>query len=567
MNGLQHNTLTSMLQQGHQLNPTAITSMDSKPPAHFFSNSFNDNEDDNRLRMMILSHQRKRNLQSHLSAAVLVLGTAPTHTDTAAKCVWTASDLVLNTNERMHRDEMCILQMMAAKKQKEREAIPPIVSIPHAPPPALVMKEEGNLKGNDEASSRSRSETIERVLAFQEAQARRERDIEAEQLRQLEMIQAANQRRRLLEMEKDMLLAEQQRQRRLLSQHLNPTYPTTTLGFDKEMSSSEVEDEETKLVARLSMIQSAKLAKLQSISSTTASPSQTLTSTLTNDKLLGLKGTLPQSKFLSNGSAQTHQVLGLQKLREIEILHALRRQKMLYHTAVPQMQYQYERLETPSAKLHPSQLHRLNSTRSAATVTVSSTPTEISNTLTSASTISLPLSNDDNIISTFSNLVVTSIPEVIASVSNLLLDIMQIRGYPSDPLIVNSKFPGFVGSVLLELKSLGERSKDKKELYDRVTKCVAAIEPYTEMSELGTPSGKYWQIRAIVKEGTERASALILDDPSERRAIEKRRRKGGKDEQKEASPAKKRPRYASISEKIDIDILEMYKNHRKSNAE
>ena len=162
------------------------------------------------------------------------------------------------------------------------------------------------------------------------------------------------------------------------------------------------------------------------------------------------------------------------------------------------------------------------------------------------------------------------IPEIKSALSNLLSEVMLVKGFPSDPLIVHSKFPGFVGSALIELKSLGERSKDKKELYERVTKCVSAIEPYEKVAELGEPSSVHAQIRAIVEEGTGRASNLISGDPSERRAKEKRKkmemkRKGsdGKEEGSRLSKkSKRRKRDSSQSNSDTIDILGMYLNHK-----
>jgi hypothetical protein len=141
---------------------------------------------------------------------------------------------------------------------------------------------------------------------------------------------------------------------------------------------------------------------------------------------------------------------------------------------------------------------------------------------------------------------------------------MLVKGFPSDPLIVHSKFPGFVGSTLIELKSLGESSKDKKELYERVTKCVSAIEPYKKVTELGAPSSVHAKIRAIVEEGTGRASNLISGDLSERRAKEKRKkmemtRKGSDGKEEDSSASKKaRRRDSSQFNSGTIDILGMY---------
>lgn len=158
------------------------------------------------------------------------------------------------------------------------------------------------------------------------------------------------------------------------------------------------------------------------------------------------------------------------------------------------------------------------------------------------------------------------VPEINSALSNLSSEVMLVKGFPSDPLIVHSKFPGFVGSTLIELKSLGESSKDKKELYERVTKCVSAIEPYKKVAELGAPSSVHAQIRAIVEEGTGRASNLISGDLSERRAKEKRKKmemtrkdSDGMEEDSSASKkAKRRRRDSSQSNSGTIDILGVY---------
>ena len=485
-----------------------------KPPAHFFSNNF---DHDNGLRMM-LSKQRRPEPEQQTSSSSAI-GMAPTYASATGQHLPYAEGL-----KPIRRGS--VYNMM---RQGQGSSI--------------------ILSDNHDDLASFRSDTIERMIALQEAQARR--DIELEQIHQLEIMQAANLRR--IEMEKKIMMTEQQQQQlhHLRSRQLNPFHPT--LGHGEGGIIDEIGEEEAKLMARLSQLRSARLATFQPKSTNT-------------NELLPRRGT-PTSisirQDLLQRSTQTQHLMApaTQNFHHPQYLRHLSAEKKQGSTVPMRYWNNGVEVDTRGIPLHSSPLNRLGSINST-----TSTAATITTCISSPSA-----SNNGNIISTFSNLVVTSIPEVSASVSNLLSDIIQIRGYPSDPLIVNSKFPGFVGSVLLELKSLGERSKDKKELYDRVTKCVAAIEPNTEMSDLGVHDSAYRQIRVIVKEGTERASALILDDPSERRAIEKkkrgRKRKGRGDTHKEASNVEKKRRSGIHSD--SIDILQMYKDHksRKDNEE
>ena len=489
------------------------------------------------------------------------------------------SDLHHNITGAHHNREEELMQMRrmrggdhlgtaAAAALAHRRMIPPMAmssmgSGPRLPPRGpIIVGGVGTSKedGNDDDTA-FRTESIEHIIALQEAQARR--DHELEQLRQLEFIQAVNQRR----IEEEMMLAEQQRHLRSRQMY----YPPTQHGAAERRGS--VGDE-------LLMNRQARLSQLHFMS-TNELLARAVGSNNSGDgsSMSQLQGQGGFQRGISSGTGSSGGVMKPPQLADaslaVPVVHNFGHPTRYYKPPSrsntggqttahppPTMRYWNNGVEVDirGAPLTSSPLNRLNSSTSA---------TSTAATRTSATTSSSSRPDDkmtSNIISQFSTHVMECIPEIKSALSNLLSEVMLVKGFPSDPLIVHSKFPGFVGSALIELKSLGERSKDKKELYERVTKCVSAIEPYEKVAELGEPSSVHAQIRAIVEEGTGRASNLISGDPSERRAKEKRKkmemtRKGsdGMEEDSSASKkAKRRRRDSSQSNSGTIDILGVY---------
>eukprot|EP00984_Skeletonema_dohrnii_P005855 scaffold2069_cov77-Skeletonema_dohrnii-CCMP3373.AAC.1 len=185
----------------------------SGPPSHFFSHSYN-----NRLP----SQQQQQRLHH---------GGMPAYNYMPA-----VSDLHHNILPGAHhtREEEMQMRIMrggdhlgtaAAAALAHRRMIPPMAmssmgSGPRLPPRGpIIVGGVGTSKedGNDDDTA-FRTESIEHIIALQEAQARR--DHELEQLRQLEFIQAVNQRR----IEEEMMLAEQQRHLRSRQMYYPPTH-------------------------------------------------------------------------------------------------------------------------------------------------------------------------------------------------------------------------------------------------------------------------------------------------------------------------------------------------------
>jgi len=533
----------------------------SGPPSNFFSHSYN-----NRLP----SQQQQR----------LHRGGMPAYNYMPA-----VSDLHHNiTGAHHNREEEQLMQMRrmrggdhlgtaaAAALAHRRMILPMAMSMgsgPRLPPRGpIIVGGVGTSKedGNDDDTA-FRTESIEHIIALQEAQARR--DHELEQLRQLEFIQAVNQRR----IEEEMMLAEQQRHLRSRQMYYPPTHGAAerrgSIGDELLMNRQ----------ARLSQLQFMSTNELlaRAVGSNNSGDGSSMS------QLLGQGGF---QRGISNGTGSSGGVMKPPQLADaslaVPVVHNFGHPPQYYKppsrsntggqtTAAappPTLRYWNNGVEVDirGAPLTSSPLNRLNSSTSA---------TSTAATRTSATTSSSSRPDDkmtSNIISQFSTHVMECIPEIKSALSNLLSEVMLVKGFPSDPLIVHSKFPGFVGSALIELKSLGERSKDKKELYERVTKCVSAIEPYEKVAELGEPSSVHAQIRAIVEEGTGRASNLISGDPSERRAKDKEKRKkmemrrkgsDGKGEDLRLSKkSKRRRRDSSQSNSDTIDILGMYLNHK-----
>lgn len=420
---------------------------------------------------------------------------------------------------------------------------------------------------NDDATA-LRTESIDHIIAFQEAQALRNQELE--QLRQLEFIRAVNQRR----IKEEMMLAEHQHQHHLRRQQLYP--PTHVAGG----TSRSISDEEL-------MSRQARLSQFQFMPSPTDELLARVGSKLSGDEhsMSQLQGGFQRGiddRTVSSvgGMKSPHLAHHVSSESFASVVDDFGQPRPQYYmppstltsrsnsrgqttaTAAPPLRFWNNGVEvdirgTPLA----ASLNRLNSNSSNSATSTAATRTSATTSSSSPPDVNV------NIVSQFSKLVISCVPELNSAISHLLSEVMQV-----DPLIVHSKFPGFVGSALLELKSLGERSKDKEDLHKRITNCVAAIEPYKSKNELGE-SSVHAQIRAIVEEGTERASDLILKDPSERRAKEKKKTKKevemrsyGDGNEGDSSVSKKknkrRRRDSSLSSSETIDFLGMYMDHK-----
>ncbi|KAK1738164.1 hypothetical protein QTG54_010833 [Skeletonema marinoi] len=532
------------------------------PPSHFFSNSYNNH----------LPSQQQQQLHR---------GMMPAH-----NYIPSVSDLHRNITGALHNSEEELMQMRSRSRRRmmrggdhldqgialaaalaHRRMIPPMAmgSRQRLPPRGTMTSNED---GNDDDTA-FRTETIERIIALQEAQARCAHELELEQLRQLEFIRAVNQRR----IEEEMMLAEQRHLRRRQMYYHPPTHGVA------ERSGS-IEDE-------VLMNRQARLSQLQFMS-TNELLARVAGSNISGDgsymsQLHGQgefqRGITSDGTGSSGGVMKPPQPQLADVSPVVPVVHNFGQLPRYYKppsrsntggkttaAAPPPLRYWNNGVEVDirgrGAPLTSSPLNRLNSSTSA----ISTAATRASTTTSISSPPDDKMPSNSNIISQFFTHVMECVPEINSALSNLLSEVMLVKGFPSDPLIVHSKFPGFVGSTLIELKSLGESSKDKKELYERVTKCVSAIEPYKKVAELGATSSVHAQIRAIVEEGTGRASNLISGDLSERRAKEKRKkmemtRKGsdGMEEDSSASKkAKRRRRDSSQSNSGTIDILGVY---------
>ncbi len=172
--------------------------------------------------------------------------------------------------------------------------------------------------------------------------------------------------------------------------------------------------------------------------------------------------------------------------------------------------------------------------------------------------------DDSNIISKFAKLVISCVPESTSAISDLLSEFLS-TGITSDLLCVHSKFPGFVNATLIELKSLEETSKDKEELYERVTSCIAAIEPY---KEIATPSSSvYSQLRALTTEGTRLASNVLSQTRKKRR--KKRIRTEGVENHSSDSDddGRSNKKWKPSTSTPRVNILEMYQNKNKNTSQ
>lgn len=462
-----------------------------------------------------------------------------------------------------------------------RFGIPPMLGdiiqqhLPPLPPHGamIVGGVAPNQDGNTiDDTTTLRAESIDHIIALQEERARR--DYELEQLRQLEFIQAVNVQRTIFE--EEMMLAEQHH---YLSNRQSYCPPLIHGQGAKEASSNGMKvkgDEDEELRNRQS-----RLTQLQSMS--TEELLARVHSKLSEEAVSRFQR---QERYqyqerVSSGSGEamkpTHSAHHAAEGEGFAAVVDNFSQPPRYYmppsrsntggrtTAPPRhpsLRYWNNGVEVDIRGVPlTSRLHSSNSATPAATTRTSAT----------TSSSSHPNSNDSiNIFSQFSKLVMSCVPELNTAISNLLSELMHVKGFPSDPLIVHSKFPVHVGSVLVELKSLGERSTDKVELFERITNCVAAIEPYKNKNELGESSSVHAQIRAIVEEGTGRASTLISHDPSEIRAKRKRKKK-----EKELKKKRKRSDGKEYNMKssctefsqcrkelIGTDILGMYQDHK-----
>lgn len=504
-------------------------------PSHFFSNS---NNSDTHRHLQLLSE--KQSQWWHQASSSTGMGMAYNNMPLAA------SELHHIHAARRHREEELMrLRRMgedAAAALAHRRMLPPMGSGRILPMMVGVRSKEDNDSVDGDVTTLC-SESIEHIIALQEEQVRH--DTEIEQLRQLEFIRAVNQRGA----EEEMMLAEQHHHFR--SRQLYHHLPPHGAGGRNASGDEGMRELLSRVGTQLPCGESS-LSQLQGGFQLDRSDDSSI--------CLGGATHPPQSADVSvEGAAAA------------PVRHNFR-QSPPYNSPPsrsntgappPPMRYWNNGVEVDirGVPVASSPLNKLNSSNSA-------TSTTVARITSSASTLDL----DDNIISQFSTLVMSCAPEVNSAISNLLSDVMRIRGFPSDPLIVHSKFPVFVEAALIELKSLGERSKDKTELHARVTNCVAAIEPYKNVTELDAPS-VYSQIREIVEEGMGLASGLLVNDPSARRSEKrkkkkkerKRKRKGSDDKEKDSSESKKaktKRRKPSRSESDTVTILEMYKKRK-----
>jgi hypothetical protein len=454
---------------------------EGRPPSHFFSKNYDCSDN-----QLFLSHKQHRRWgQTSLEPAYNM----PVATITATTSTRHAEEELLRLRRR-GGDELGAAPDDAAAWA--HRAFPPMamaMDVGHLPPrrPPMMVG-VGSFKEDDTEDTNLQTESILHTIAIQDEHARR--CTEVTQLRHY--LEYIHDRRRF---EEERMMAEQQ------CHHLQLNYTTPHEAGQR----SESIDDELK-------IRQARFMRLRSM------PTSELLSRL-REKLHHSELQMEfaerdcSSGTISSGAASTS---ALEQAAASIVNDKLRHGRTVSTTTTappppPSSRYWNNGVEVDvrGAPVAASAIfHRFNGSNSA----TSATPRSAAY---------------DNIVSRFSTLVISCVPEVKAAVSNLLSEIEMVRGFPSDPLIVRSKFPLFVEASWIELKSLGERTKDK-ELYERVMNCIAAIEPYKTIAELDAQSD-YSKIRAIVEEGMASAMDIMLDEASERRAIIQQRKRKGSD--------------------------------------
>lgn len=471
----------------------------------------------------------------------------------------------LKAAERIRKDELLGLlrkgdTSAAAALATRSIAPPPMLGPPPPPPPPHHRRPEDDI-------TTLQTESIEHILTFQEAQAKRERELK--HLRHLETMQAAVTFENQSILEEELMLQQRQLQLRSRSERL------ANLMQHQARSMQQLHQNSIPGVGGfMGRIESARQQQQSSgegfnleVSSTSTSPQKQLClpprrrSSPKEDSNCSRKVSLDFATD-SNIHKHSNDHAGRSALGGATAV-AIRPPSNLRPTSNT-VRYWNNGVEvnihgTPLGSSPPR-------SRLAAAATTTATANGVT---TAAAAVGMqPTSpsvhvDDSNIISKFAKLVISCVPESTSAISDLLSEFLSTGITSDDLLCVHSKFPGFVNATLIELKSLEETSKDKEELYERVTSCIAAIEPY---KEIATPSSSvYSQLRALTTEGTRLASNVLSQTKKKRR--KKRIRTGGVDSNHSSDSdddGHSNKKWKTSTSTPHVNIMEMYQNKNKN---
>jgi hypothetical protein len=470
----------------------------------------------------------------------------------------------LEAAERIRKDKL-----LGLLRKGDHASAAALASRSIAPPPMLGPPPPPHHRRPEDDITTLQTESIEHIIAFQEAQAKRERELK--HLRHLEMMQAAVTFENQSILEEELMLQQRQLQLRNRSERLANLMQHQARSMQQlhQNSMPGVGGFIGRIDSTRQQLQSSSEGFNLEVSSTSTSPQKKLClpprrrSSPKEDINCSRKVSLD---FAADSNINKHSSdhAGRSTLGGVS--------SVAIRPTTNTVRYWNNGVEvnihgTPLGSSPPRSRHAAT-TATANGVTTAAAAVGIQPT-------SPPVHVDDsNIISKFAKLVISCVPESTSAISDLLSEFLS-TGITSDLLCVHSKFPGFVNATLIELKSLEETSKDKEELYERVTSCIAAIEPF---KEIATPSSSsvYSQLRALTTEGTRLASNVLSQTKKKRR--KKRIRTEGVENHSSDSKSK-----SSNAENDDdgrsnkkrkpststphVNILEMYQNKNKSQEE
>lgn len=478
----------------------------------------------------------------------------------------------LETSARIRKDELLGLlrkgdTSAAAALATRSIAPPPMLGPPPPPPPHHHRRPEDDI-------TTLQTESIEHILTYQEAQAKRERELK--HLRHLETMQAAVTFENQSILEEELMLQQRQLQLRSRTEQL------ANLMQHQARSMQQLHQNSMPGVGGfMGRIDSSTRQQQQSsgeggfnleVSSTSTSPQKQLClpprrrSSPKEDSNCSRKVSLDFATD-SNIHKHSNDHAGRSTLGGATAV-AIRPPSNNLRPTSNTVRYWNNGVEvnihgTPLGSSPPRSRH-------AATTTTTTTATANGVTTAAAAVGMQPTSpsvhvDDSNIISKFAKLVISCVPESTSAISDLLSEFLSTGITSDDLLCVHSKFPGFVNNTLIELKSLEETSKDKEELYERVTSCIAAIEPYKEIT---TPSSSvYSQLRALTTEGTRLASNVLSQTKKKRR--KKRIRTEGVENHSSDSndDGRSKKKQKPSTSTPHVNILEMYQNKNKNTSQ
>lgn len=432
-----------------------------------------------------------------------------------------------------------------------------------APPPMLGPPNHHHRRPEDDVTT-LHTESIEHILTFQEAQARRERELK--HLRHLETMQAAVTFENQSILEEELMLQQRQLQLHNRSERLANLMQHQALSMQQlhHNSMPGVGGFTGRIESTRQQQQSSGGRFNLEVSSTSTSPQKQLClpprrrSSPKDDSNCSRKVSLDFAAD-SNIMKQSNDHAGGSTVGGVSAAMIRPPSNLRPTTNTVRYWNNGVKVNIHGTALGSSPLRSRHAATTAAAIDVTTAAAAVGTQPTSPSVHV----DDSNIISQFAKLVMLCVPEVTSAVSSLLSELLS-TGITSDLLCVHSKFPGFVNATLIELKSLEETTKDKEELHERVTTCIAAIEP---CEEIATPSSSvHSQLRALTTEGTRLAFNVLSQTKKKRR--KKRIRAEGVENPKrddtEDDGRSNKKRKPSTSLTPHVNILEMYQNKNKS---